>query len=205
MALRVPVSRMYEIVNCKRAITPRTGPAASPAIWDERGILARLQSDYTSEGSGRIRSVIKREVQPRIARVASNAGLRKQTTASTRAVVLSASRRTSNGTMQIPKSQKQNPHLIIAVIAQFDERIQIIEQNQRISKFEARKNERSWHRSTLTRSSRLSRSRATIAPPDLSREKTREREDRRGSQRPTPSIIAAKSQVTKRSHIVPIN
>ena len=66
LALRVPVSRMYEIVNCKRAITPETALRLARHLGTSPEFWLGLQSDYDLEkAQDELASRIEREVQPR--------------------------------------------------------------------------------------------------------------------------------------------
>jgi addiction module HigA family antidote len=55
LALRVPVSRMYEIVNCARAITSETAPRLARYLGTSPEFWLGLQSDYDLEKPARIR------------------------------------------------------------------------------------------------------------------------------------------------------
>ena len=66
MALRVPVSRMYEIVNCKRAITPETALRLARYLGTSAEFWLGLQSDYDLEkAQEEFKESIAREVRPR--------------------------------------------------------------------------------------------------------------------------------------------
>ena len=66
LALRVPVSRMYEIVNCKRAITPETALRLARHLGTSPEFWLGLQSDYDLEkAQDELATCIEREVQPR--------------------------------------------------------------------------------------------------------------------------------------------
>jgi len=66
IALRVPVSRLYEIVNCKRAVTPETALRLSRYLGTSAEFWLGLQSDYDLEkAQEKLAERIKREVQPR--------------------------------------------------------------------------------------------------------------------------------------------
>jgi len=66
LALRVPVSRMYEIVNCKRAITPETALRLARYLGTSAEFWLGLQSDYDLEkAQEEFEESIEREVQPR--------------------------------------------------------------------------------------------------------------------------------------------
>ena len=66
IALRVPVSRLYEIVKCKRAITPETALRLSRYLGTSAEFWLGLQSDYDLEvAQEKLAERIKREVQPR--------------------------------------------------------------------------------------------------------------------------------------------
>ena len=71
LALRVPVTRVAEIVHERRAITPETAIrlgryfGTSPEFW------MNLQSRYDLETmSGRIGALVRREIRPRTSDVA---------------------------------------------------------------------------------------------------------------------------------------
>jgi antitoxin HigA-1 len=66
LALRVPVSRMYEIVNCTRAITPETALRLARYLGTSAEFWLGLQSDYDLENAQEeFAERIEREVQPR--------------------------------------------------------------------------------------------------------------------------------------------
>ncbi len=65
LALRVPVSRMYEIVNCERAITPETALRLARYLGTSAEFWLGLQSDYDLERAlEEFEERIQREVQP---------------------------------------------------------------------------------------------------------------------------------------------
>jgi len=66
IALRVPVSRMYEIVRCERAITPETALRLARYLGTSAEFWLGLQSDYDLEKAQQeFQERINREVQPR--------------------------------------------------------------------------------------------------------------------------------------------
>jgi addiction module HigA family antidote len=66
LALRVPVSRMYDIVNCRRAITPETALRLARHLGTSPEFWLGLQSDYDLEkAQEELAERIQREVQPR--------------------------------------------------------------------------------------------------------------------------------------------
>jgi addiction module HigA family antidote len=66
LALRVPVSRMYEIVSCRRAITPETALRLARHLGTSAEFWLGLQSDYDLEkAQEELADRIEREVQPR--------------------------------------------------------------------------------------------------------------------------------------------
>ncbi len=66
LALRVPVSRIYEIVNCARAITPETALRLARYLGTSAEFWLGLQSDYDLEkAQEEFSERIEREVQPR--------------------------------------------------------------------------------------------------------------------------------------------
>jgi len=66
LALGVPVSRMYEIVNCKRATTPKTALRLARYLGTRAEFWLGLQSDYDLErAQEQFEECIEREVQPR--------------------------------------------------------------------------------------------------------------------------------------------
>ncbi len=66
MALRVPVSRMYEIVHCERAITPETALRLARYLGTSAEFWLGLQSDYDLEKAQQeFQERVDREVQPR--------------------------------------------------------------------------------------------------------------------------------------------
>lgn len=66
IALRVPVSRMYEVVNCERAITPETALRLARYLGTSAEFWLGLQSDYDLEKAQQeFEKRIEREVQPR--------------------------------------------------------------------------------------------------------------------------------------------
>jgi antitoxin HigA-1 len=68
LALRVPVSRMYDIVNCRRAITPETALQLARHLGTSPESWLGLQSDYDLEKAQQeLEDRIQREVQPRTA------------------------------------------------------------------------------------------------------------------------------------------
>lgn len=66
LALRVPVSRMYDIVNCRRAITPETALRLARYLGTSPEFWLGLQSDYDLEkAQEELAERIQREIQPR--------------------------------------------------------------------------------------------------------------------------------------------
>ena len=66
LALRVPVSRMYEIVNCERSITPETALRLARYLGTSAEFWSGLQSGYDLEkAQEEFEERIEREVQPR--------------------------------------------------------------------------------------------------------------------------------------------
>jgi antitoxin HigA-1 len=66
LALRVPVSRMYEIVKCERAITPETALRLARHLGTSAEFWMGLQADYDLEkAQAEFEERIAREVQPR--------------------------------------------------------------------------------------------------------------------------------------------
>jgi antitoxin HigA-1 len=66
MALHVPISRMYEIVRCERAITPETALRLARYLGTSAEFWLGLQSDYDLEkAQEEFNERIEREVQPR--------------------------------------------------------------------------------------------------------------------------------------------
>ena len=66
MALHVPVSRMYEIVKCERAITPETALRLARHLGTSAEFWLGLQSDYDLErAQEEFEERIQREVRPR--------------------------------------------------------------------------------------------------------------------------------------------
>ena len=80
LALRVPVSRMYEIVNCKRAITPETALRLARYLGTSAEFWLGLQSDYDLERDQETRGMHRaRSSASRSCGVAVDAELQKQT------------------------------------------------------------------------------------------------------------------------------
>jgi addiction module HigA family antidote len=66
LALRVPVSRIYQIVKCTRSITPETALRLARHLGTSPEFWLGLQSDYDLEkAQEEFEGRIEREVQPR--------------------------------------------------------------------------------------------------------------------------------------------